>query len=235
MKRLIYILLTLGALCSLAGCQETGLSRPDFPLEEQVVNAALEQSGLPGAISKDETQSYAEWHTIYTLRDEDQVLPIAIISSSLREGERLFQIDFISPPLSAGPAFAWEDWKQQLVFSTLLYGGFADAEQVYRAFSEQEVSEGKLPPYEDRELAEIIAERYKWDASLPTGYCRIDYELFNSIENGIENDPLDARVVAQSPRMHITMYESKAHYEKEQQDMLERKEDFESSRVEAPN
>lgn len=225
MKRLICLLITLGVFFSFAGCQKTGMLRPDFPLEEEVVTAALEETGLPGLISEDETQSYTEGHIMYTLRNEDQRL-VMDISSSCRNGSRFLKISYILPPVPEGPAFAWVDWKQQFVFAALLFGGFADKEEIYRAFAEQNVEGGKMPPKEGV-YAEFIAERYEWDACLPAGYCRVYYELFNS---SIENGPPNTIVVAQSPRMYVDIYESESHYQEMQQRLIEAKETADASR-----
>lgn len=69
MKRLICTVLAFSLICPLVGCQETGMPRTDFPLEENVVVVALKQTGLPGVISESETRSSTEGHRSYTLRD----------------------------------------------------------------------------------------------------------------------------------------------------------------------
>lgn len=204
MKRLICLCVAFAVLFSLSGCQKTGLSRPDFPLTAEAVAAALEETGLPGTVSEEETQSLADRYVLYMLRGEDHALTMDI-SSAFRDGKRLLKISYYAPSVPVGPAFAWADWKQQLVFAALLFGGFADKEEVYRAFSEQDVPAGKLPPADDAR-AEFVAERYQWEARLPAGSCEVAYELFNtSIENSIDNNPLNTRVLAQSPRLYITI------------------------------
>ena len=55
--------------------------------------------------------------------------------------------------------FAWEDWKQEIIFITILYGGFEDEEEVYRALSKLEV------PDDDKVL--------KWGVQLSNGYCGV--------------------------------------------------------------
>jgi len=196
---------------SLAGCQKSGLPQPDFPLEQDVIMTALEQTGLPGVISESETFSSIEGHTAYVLRDpmetygdmENTVL-IAGISSAITEGERFLSMIFLSAPDEpATLPFVWEDWKQQIVFTTLLFGGFEDGEEVYRAFSDKETPEGQ--------------ERFEWDAQLPGGYCRVSYS-FNTIRE-------------QSYIVRVTIYESKSLYRKLHQKMVEGLEDMETSSV----
>jgi len=226
MKRLICTFLAFGMLCSLIGCQETGMPRPDFPLEEEIVVAALEQTGLPGVISESETQSYAEGHISYTLREQTGTNGMmTAISSALTEGKRFLSIIFHSPSVPEPPPFSWEDWKKQLVFASLLSGGFADEEELYRAFSEQEVPESG-------ETDKWIAERYEWAAALPAGYCIVRYHLINT---KIESSSLGTRIFEQSPQMYITIYESESHYQKTQQKIMEREEAQENASAEAPS
>lgn len=80
-ERLFTLVMTVvAAALVLSGCQtapaetppaET-LPQPEFPLTEEAVNAALEQSGFPGEISAEETQSYQEGHIAYSLRDDSR-------------------------------------------------------------------------------------------------------------------------------------------------------------------
>ncbi len=95
------VMTVVAAALVLSGCQtapaepppaET-LPQPEFPLTEEAVNAALEQSGFPGEISAEETQSYQEGHIAYSLRDDSRTYTAggnavlsAGISSSLVDG-----------------------------------------------------------------------------------------------------------------------------------------------------
>jgi len=215
-KRLIFCtFLAVVLLCSLAGCQKSGLPQPDFPLEEDVVMTVLEQTGLPGIISESETFSSVEGHISYTLRDptktygdtENKVVT-AGISSANTNGERFLGMIFLSAPDEpAALPFAWEDWKQQIVFTTLLFGGFEDEEEVYRAFSDKE------PPDDE--------ERFEWDAQLPGGYCRVSYSFNTTLE--------------QSYTVRVTIYESKSLYQKLHQEIMEGKKELERSPADTPN
>lgn len=224
MKRKIYPLFILGILCFLVGCQESGLGKPDFPLEEADIVTALERANLSGAISNDKTQVLSQEHILYVLDSDEQKLPVMLISSSFIQNKRALSLTFIAPSVSQGVTFEWEDWKQQLVFATLLYGGFADEEEVYQEFSEQKISVGKVELNEEWPM-ETLAERYEWDAEFPAGYCRVSYELVNStIENSIEGE--DLSIVEQSPRLTVSIYETKDHYNEQLQ---RRKEAVQSS------
>ena len=225
MKRLICMVLVVVLLGSLSGCQKNGLPQPDFPLEKDVIISALEQTGLPGVISESETTSYIEGHIVYVLRDptktygdSENKLLTAGISSALTKGERLLAVSFLTAP--GDPVtipFAWEDWKQQFVFTALLFGGFADEEAVYRAFSKQEVPEDK--------------ETFKWEAQFPGGeYCRVLYRLRYSkthIPETIKEKPTYI--------VWITVYESKSLYQRIQQEMMEKKKEFDSRPAPTPD
>lgn len=213
MRHKICTLFILCILYVLVGCQESGLDRPDFPLKEADIVAALEQTNLSGAISTDKTEILSKEHILYVLESDEQKFPVALISTSSIQNNRTLSLVFIAPSVSKGPAFEWETWKQQLMFATLLYGGFDDEEEVYQKFSGQEASGGKVELNEEWP-AETLAERYEWDAEFPAGYCRIAYELVNStIENTIEKE--DLHIVEQSPRLTVSIYESKDYYQQQ--------------------
>lgn len=215
MKRSIFVFLVVCLLCSLAGCQKSTMPQPDFPLEEDVITDALEQTGLPGVISESETFSSIEGHIAYVLRDPmetygdtDNTMLIAGISSAITEGERFLSMIFLSAPDEpATLPFEWEDWKRQIVFTTLLFGGFNDEEEVYRAFFDKKIPEGE--------------DRFEWDAQLPNGYCRVSYNF-----NTIREQPYTVR---------ITIYESKSLYKKLHQKQLEGIEEMQPNLSETPN
>lgn len=204
-KRLIYIFLAVGLLCSLVACQEKDSSKPKFPLEEDAINAALEQSGLPGVIDESETHSNIKGHTAYALRHPTQTyfngqnhVTTALIDSALTEGERFLSVTFPSAPVKPEDlSFAWEDRKTQIVFATLLYGSFEDEEEFYRAFSEQEIPEDK--------------ETFKWDAQLPSGYCSVGYRVLDS---EFESGSRGKRILKQHYMMELSIYESESLYQK---------------------
>ncbi len=205
LKRSISTFLAFGMLCALAGCQNSRLRQPAFPLKENVIKNALKKTGLSGIISESETFSSVKGHIAYTLRDpeetygdtENKVL-IAGVSSAITEGERFLSVNFPSNPYEpVTTPFSWEDWKQQLVFATLLFGGFEDEEEVYRAFSVKET-----PMYEDR---------FKWDAQLQGGYIRVSYSM---------------DTVLRTSFFTVTIYESKSLYQTLHQDRMEMKEEL---------
>ena len=227
MKRLICMVLVVVLLGSLAGCQKSGLPQPAFPLEKDVIISALEQTGLPGVISESETTSYSEGHIAHVLRDptrtygdsENKILT-AGISSALTKGERFLSVVFRSiPGEPVTIPFAWEDWKQQFVFTALLFGGFADEEAVYRAFSKQEVPEDK--------------ETFKWEAQFPGGeYCTVRYQLQYSKITHTFPEP-----IMEDPYYHVNVniYETKSLYQRFQKEMMEKKKEFDNRPAATPD
>lgn len=174
MKRMLCGLLAAGMLLSLPGCRTASpeelpaesLPRPEFPLTEETVNAALEQSGFPGEISSSETQSYQEGQIVYSLRDATRTyvpggnaVLSAGISSSFADGERFLQIVVPLPEQEEPEPFDWEDLKPELVLAALLYGGFADEEEIYRSFCGEEFSEEQ--------------GWGQWTQDLTGGYCQV--------------------------------------------------------------
>lgn len=210
MKRLVSIFLVFSVVGLLPACQKAEQPQPAFPLKEEVVTAALEQTGLPGKICESETQSYRKGHVLYTVRNQTEPLPMVAVSSALTEGERFLDLTFISPSVSEQIPFTWDDWKQQLLFTALLYGSFSDEEELYRAFSQRTAAEGEIPSANKR-------QRLEWFAQFPTGYCRVRYDLVNySLEPNFPG-PI---MYDWSPRLYVTIYESKSLYDKME---LERK------------
>ncbi|MCE5235720.1 MAG: hypothetical protein LLF87_06665 [Eubacteriales bacterium] len=225
-KRAIYAALAFGVICSLAGCQKSNLPQPDFPLEEDAILAALEQAGLPGVISESETRSSHEGHMAYTLRDPAKTygdtgnkVVTAGISSAITEGERFLSMIFLSAPDEpATLPFTWEDWRRQIIFTTLLFGGFEDEEAVYRAFSDKETPEDE--------------ESFGWEAQLPGGYCTVSYNLIASKATSSFPDPIVNRA---SYTVRVTVYESKSLYQRMYQEMMDVRKEMERSPAQTPN
>ena len=185
-ERLFTLVMTVvAAALVLSGCQtapaepppaET-LPQPEFPLTEEAVNAALEQSGFPGEISAEETQSYQEGHIAYSIRDDSRTYTAggnavlsAGISSSLVDGVRFLAVSLPLPSQKEPPEpFQWEDMKPELVMAALLYGGFTDEEEIYRAFSEEEFPQDQAVGQE----TEPVIERGQWTRDLTGGYCQV--------------------------------------------------------------
>lgn len=209
LKRLIFAFLTAGVLvmlCFVSGCKKDILSQPTFPLDDEAVSVALEKSGLPGELSKSETASLAEGQRTHAVRSptitySDTIsleeaaanpstrLLLASVSSAAIDGKRALSTVF--DQIDVPEQMAWEDWKRQIVFATLLYGGFEEEEQVYKAFAGKEIPNGE--------------SFLQWDAQLSGGYCIVTYKFFEEI---------NAPKTKQHAAMCVNIYESKALYQK---------------------
>lgn len=230
-RRSIYLALALVALCSLCGCESDGLPQSGFPLSEESLTTAMERSGISWLISQEETYSGTEAHTSYVLRDPSEKYSSespttrmrAAVSSALVEDERLLQLIFDSSPVStnygkAPLVFSWEDWKQQLVFAAHLYGGFADENALYQAFSTQEVPTGE--------------KSAAWEAWFPKAYCRVSYrirgtQIVHTFPNPVE--------LEQAAILNVTIYESEALYHRLQEEAAAKKKEPEDRRADIPD
>lgn len=202
MKRrnlLIVFLSALAIFCILTGCQKSREFQTVFPLDAATVNETLTKAGLPGSVREDETYSQQEGHVSYTIRrapehpdePEDGVFVASVSSVQLTDG-RLLYTTFVQHRDS--DQFQWADWKQQIAFAAMLYGGFADEEAVYRALSEQgDPADGE----------------YRWEAELPEGYCRVSY-------GAKDNKTYDAdgfEVHTYTATLRVDVFETRALYE----------------------
>ncbi|MDR1706191.1 MAG: hypothetical protein LBS19_16125 [Clostridiales bacterium] len=153
MKRLTCVLLTVISLCFLSGCITDVAPRSNFPLNEAAIIAALEETGLPGSILEEETHYGDLGNISYVIRNPEAAFPvtvypesartdledklvIAAVNSAVFEGEQFLSVIYVRR--NAPDTFAWEDWKQHIVFATLLNGGYEDEEDIYRAFLDKE-------------------------------------------------------------------------------------------------
>ena len=192
----------------LAYLRGEALAQSVFPLSEEEVNDALGKSGLSGSISPSESTSYGQGHMVYVVRSEAETyssdpgagkVMVATVSSMIDDSGRRLQTMF--ERLNVSDPFVWEDWKKQLVFSALLYGGFGDEEEIYRALAAEEV------PKSTNLEGTIQA---KWFLDLSGGYCRITYSTHRGAtiynEYGVPSRGYDGI-------LGVHIYESKASYE----------------------
>ena len=117
---------------------------------------------------------------------------VASVSSVQLTDGRLLYTTFVQHRDS--DQFQWADWKQQIVFAAMLYGGFADEEAVYQALSEQgDPADGE----------------YRWEAELPEGCCRVSYGAKDNKtydEDGFE-------VHTYTATLRVDVFETRALYE----------------------
>ena len=185
-KHFLFSACVLCLLCSLAGCKDAGSSQPVSLLEAEALTEALETAGLAGTISESESQPSMQTrgqtkYVHYVVRGESEQpdnpekgLPlIADITSADYKGKPMLYTTFSQHKTSE--FLAWEDWKQQIVFAALLYGGFENEESVYQAFLDKEFPDGST----------VLVQ----EVQLPEGYCRASFSSHSSKhydENGFE-------------------------------------------------
>lgn len=191
-----------------AGADDT-LPQLAFPLDAAEITHALQKTGLPGEISESETSSKMEGQVLYVVRsltetyldtaspeeapdDPCSRVITAAVTSAVSEGERVIFTVFYQKSVS--DPFSWEDWKRQIVFATLLYGGFEDEEELFRAFIGKALPEG--------------LNSYELDAQLPGGYCTVRYESPRQDQNH------GAEQRHQFASMSVSIFESRALYQR---------------------
>lgn len=184
------------------------LAQSVFPLSEEEVNDALWKSGLPGSISPAESTSYGPGHSVFVVRSEPEAyyaesgtgkVMVATASSTIDDSGRRLQTMFYL--MDVPDSFVWANWKKQLVFSALLYGGFVDEEEIYRALAAEEV------PKSTNLEGTVQAE---WFLDLSGGFCRVTYSTHRGStrynEYGVPSRGYDGM-------LGVHFYESKAAYE----------------------
>lgn len=190
-------LFLFGVLLLVSGCQK----RDCVPLSEDAVTSLLAQVGLPGEISPDETVSQGKGRISYVIRDPAETYGdggsskmVAGVTSLVRKDGRALSATFVQNV--AEEPIVWEDWERQIKLAVLLYGGFEDEEDLYKACTEAE-----LP---------TDTASFSWETERPEGYCRVTYRT----QKYKTYDERNFEVVNHSATMWVSIYESRAFYEK---------------------
>lgn len=213
MKKTLSAALALAIAFSLFGCGKPGAENSNaegltarefktvFPLEKEAVASMLEEAGLSGAVSESEMTSVMDGHVHYVIRSETEkyaeqgnAVLVADVSAADYDGERMLLTVFEQK--ASSDQLNWEDWKKQIVFAALLYGGFEDEEEAYKAFADKELPAGEA--------------KAVWDAQIDKDYCRVSYFCSSHKsydENGFE-------VVEHRAFLNVKIYESYELYQK---------------------
>lgn len=170
MKRKWILIVALAGILVLTGCSANTerLAEPTFPLAQSDIQAVLDELSLPWIIIQEGTRHsfYDQEATMFSLRDiekklneeSENTILYAGISSGIERGSRELDVSLAAGSFGlAEKPFAWEDWKQEIILATILYGGFESREEVYRALARLDV------PEDDR--------GFKQGVSLSNGYC----------------------------------------------------------------
>lgn len=199
--RITFGLFLLGMLLLVSGCQMSKHVQTAYPLEEDELTRLLEQVGLPGTISEDETVSRQEGHISYVIRNPAETYGnsgnnklVANVTSLVRKDGRVLSTIFHQSV--AGEPIVWADWERQIKLAALLYGGFEDEGTLYKACTEAE-----LP---------TDTTSFRWETDFPEGYYCVVYRSH-------KNKAYDERsfeVVTCSATLWVDIYESRELYDK---------------------
>lgn len=197
MKKLIACAMMIVTVSLLARCQKKELlPQPEFPLSEAELTGALEEIGLPWSI--EETHENSDGKDVgitYLLHRpehrEGHICVVTINSYDTEELGRKLSIGFREPQDKQWwdgtvEDARWEDWREVLSLAARLYGGFEDAEEIYRACSVEELSQ------EDNVL---------WQGTLNGRYILMRTE-----------NPMTPKRLALGNFVFLDIYESEAYY-----------------------
>ncbi|MCD7994053.1 MAG: hypothetical protein LUK37_20600 [Clostridia bacterium] len=166
-SKLLYVFLMVAISLVFNGCTKQELMpKMEFPLPEEALTMALEETALPWSI--EQRQEVTDGTTIavtYILHlpgTRSGYNSVAVNSYESKEYGRTLQILFAEPQnkeywLVEDDA-CWEDWHEILVLIARIYGGFEDAEEIYRA-----CSAGEFP-----KDVNVL-----WEGTLTGGYFRM--------------------------------------------------------------
>ena len=197
-KLLICILLVAAAL--LAGCQKKEpLPQPEFPMSEEALAAALEETGLSWSIEQADEHTDGNDTSIsyYLYRSESGVAynSVSITSYDTEELGRVLHIDFREPQNQQWwqdeKTACWEDWRETLVLVARLYGGFEDTKEIFRACSRTELPQD---------------ENILWEGTLTGGYFRM-----------VTENPMKPKRLSMGNWVSFNVYESEDAYLKFEQ------------------
>lgn len=192
-KLLICALLVAATL--FVGCQKKELlPQPEFPLSEAALAAALEKTGLSWSIEEayEHTDGTDTSISYYLYRPESGVAynSVFITSYDTEELGRVLDIVFHEPQnrqwWKEEKPVCWEDWRETLVLVARLYGGFKDANEIYRACSSAEL------PQDENTL---------WQDTLTGGYFIM-----------VTQNPMEPKRLSMGNSVHFKVYESEDAY-----------------------
>lgn len=190
----------LWLVLSLCSCKAAPQDYDVFGLSEETVTAVLEEVGLPGMISDEETIVHGKGDSTYVVRDPNQTYSgtdnpvfVASVRGTSYEGKRMLLATFDQEVDSE--QIDWEDWRNQLAFAAQLYGGLENVEEIYTAFAPKEVPSGQ--------------DRCQWDAQLTNAYCVIKW----AHRSNKAYDAAQFEVRKHHASMWVNIYESYALYQ----------------------
>ena len=179
MKRFISSLLILVTVAGLfTGCgRKNVMEAPAYPLEKAVIEEQLAAQKLDWTVVEAEADS--DKQTKYTLLDAEGKRIAEMVSEG--DGEaRYLKVSFMSALREEdkdGTVLPTENWISIIAAATVLYGGFKDQYEPYKAFTKggKDKKSGKTRVYirEDMtdEADKIYEELIKWTNSYEDIHC----------------------------------------------------------------
>lgn len=154
-KRLcLFAVLLFAALLLLSGCaKKESIQQPEFPLSEEALSAALEERNLPWTIEETQTNT----------KGSDMSLAYSLHIPGMKEGYNGVNINtfdtedfgrrlqcYYSEPYSEATenGVSWEQLKDVIELITQLYGGFDNADAIYKVCSAKEIQKDELLLFE---------------------------------------------------------------------------------------
>jgi hypothetical protein len=130
MKKCICVLV-LVLILSACGTERKILPIPEFPLDEAGIVAAVQELGLPWTVVEHFVDPNNEMPNIYGLYKDGGI--IAAITSGMIDGERTVAVSFVTMHNNEH-SLPEEAWRNAIVLTTLLFGGFESTDQIYDYF-----------------------------------------------------------------------------------------------------
>lgn len=150
--------------------QNNVLTVPNYPLDINTIESALESSGLLWKIEQDD--SVIEGQTVYSLFEGNKL--IGGVISGLKDGETYLNIT-TSLYYNNGYSLPKNEWENFIVFATILNGGFKNDHQIYDVFLKEydTVNTTKYPMKNIPRTQQSIDEKSLWRNKINDYYVQI--------------------------------------------------------------
>lgn len=150
--------------------QNNLLTVPNYPLDINTVESALESSGLSWTL--EEEKPVVEGQTIYSLFKDDKL--IGSLISGLKDGETYLNVT-TSLYYNNGYSLPQNEWENFIVFATILNGGFKNDHQIYDVFLKEydNVNTTKYPMKNIPRTQQSIDEKSLWKNKINDYYVQI--------------------------------------------------------------
>lgn len=132
MKKIILVTVVIISVFSFVKFQNNILTFPDYPLDINEVELALEASGIPWTVKQD--NPVVEGQTVYSLSKDGKL--IGGVISGLKDGETFLNVT-AALYYNNGYSLPKSEWENFIVFATILNGGFKNKHQIYDVFSKE--------------------------------------------------------------------------------------------------